>query len=101
MESPHSYILKTHTTIASSSSSSYLVNTHGGPFFLLLVFPNRWLENEVTSMRLNLLAPYKKVMLLSITSMVTFNHSFDHFPFGFLTSTLFVLTNLCIMFDII
>jgi hypothetical protein len=62
MESPHSYILKTHTTIDSSSSS--LVNTHGGPFFLLLVFPNMWLENEVTSMPHNLLAPYKEVMLL-------------------------------------
>jgi hypothetical protein len=46
MESPHSYIFKTHAIIISSSS----ISTLGGPIFLLLVFPYRWLENEVTDM---------------------------------------------------
>jgi hypothetical protein len=42
MENPHSYIFKTYATIASFYSS---VNTLGGPIFLLLILPYRWLES--------------------------------------------------------
>jgi hypothetical protein len=98
MESPHSCIFKTYATIASFYSS---VNTIGGPIFLLLVLPHRWLESEVTCLPQNLLAPHKKVMPLSTTSMATFNDSLDHMPLGFVAGTIFVFTNLFIMFNII
>jgi hypothetical protein len=97
MESPHSYICKTHTTIASSSSS---ISTLGGSIFLLLVFPYKWLENEGTNMPQKFLAPRKKVILFSIASMVVSNYSLDQLPLGFLTSTLFVFVELCIVFYI-
>jgi hypothetical protein len=48
----------------------------------------------------NLLTPHKKKHL-SIASMVAFNDSLDHLPFRFVTNALFVLANLCIVFDII
>jgi hypothetical protein len=40
-------------------------------------------------------------MPLSIASMTVSNDSFDHLPFGFLVSTLFVLIDLYIVFDIV
>jgi len=98
MESPHSYILKTHVIIA---SSYYFVNTHGGPIFLLLVFPYRWLENEVTNMYQNLLAPHKKVIPFSTTSKATYNDSLEHLLLRFVPCMLFVLVDLCIVFDIV
>jgi hypothetical protein len=98
MESPHFYIFKTYAIIASSYSS---VSTLGGPIFLLLIFPYRWLKNEVTGLPQNLLAPHKEVMPLSTTSMVASNDSLDHLPLGFVVGTLFVFANLCIVFDII
>ncbi len=98
MKSPHSYILKTHATIISSFS---WVNTPNGPIFLLLVFPYRWLKSEITSMPQNLLAPHKEVILFSTTSMVASNNSFDHLPLGFVVGILFVLADLCIVFDIV
>jgi hypothetical protein len=98
MESPHSYILKNHTTITSSSSS---ISTLGGSIFLVLVFPYKWLENEGTSMPQNLLAPHEEVMPLSTTSMTAFNDSLDHLPFRFLANTLFFIGDLCIVFDIV
>jgi hypothetical protein len=98
MENPHSYILKTHATIASSSSS---INTLGGPIFMLLIFPYRWSKSEVTGMPHNLLALHKEVMLLSIASMAASNDSLNHLPFGFIVGTLLVLVDLCIMFDIL
>jgi hypothetical protein len=48
-----------------------------------------------------LLGPRKEDMPLSTASMVTFNDSIDHLPFGFLESTLFVLVDLYIVFDIV
>jgi len=98
MENPHSYILKTYATIVSSSSS---INTLGGPIFLLVVFPYKWSNNEVMGMPHNLLTPHKEVMLLSIASTVASNDSLNHLPLGFVAGTLFVLANLCIMFDIL
>jgi hypothetical protein len=89
---------KPHAIIASSSSS---INTHGGPIFLLLVFPYRWSKNGVLSMPQNLLSLHKKIMPLSIASMATFNNSFDHLPLGFVTCTLFVCVNLYIVFNIV
>jgi hypothetical protein len=49
----------------------------------------------------NLLAPNKEIMFLSITSMATSNDSFDYLPLGFVIGTLFVLIDLCIVFDIV
>jgi len=98
MESPHSYILKTNAIITSSSS---FVSTHGGPIFLLLVFPYRWLESEVTNKPQNLLAPRKEIMPFSTASMATSNDSLEHLPLRFVTCILFVLADLCIVFDII
>jgi hypothetical protein len=98
MESPHSYILKSHAIIASSSS---FVNTPGGPIFLLLVFPYRWLENEVMNMPQNLLAHHKEIILLSTTFRATSNDSFEHLPLRFAAGTLFILVDLYIMFDIV
>jgi len=98
MESPHSYIFKTHVIIA---SSYYFVNTHGGPIFLHLLFPYRWSENEVTNMPQNLLALRKEVILFSTTSRATFNDSLEHLLLRFVPGTLFVLVNISIVFDII
>ncbi len=56
MENPHSYILKTHATIASSSS---FISIFGVPIFMLLIFPYRWSKSEVIGMPNNLLAPQK------------------------------------------
>jgi hypothetical protein len=98
MESPHSYILKTNTIIAFSSS---FVSTLGGPIFILLVFPYRWSKSEVMNMLQNLLAPRKKVMILSTASMAAFNYSLEHLPFRFVIGTLFVLADLCIVFNIV
>ncbi len=39
-------------------------------------------------------------MPLSTTSMVVYNDSLDHLPLGFVIGTLFVLVDLCILFDI-
>jgi hypothetical protein len=98
MESPHSYTFKNHATKVSSSSS---INTHGGPIFPFLLFPYRWSKNEVMGMPQNLLAPHKKIMPLSTTSIVASNDSLDHLPFRFVAGTLFVFANLCIVFDIV
>jgi len=98
MESPHSCILQTHVTIA---SSSFFVSTLGGPIFLLLVFSYRWSKSEVTNMPQNLLTPHKEIMHFSTTSTVASNDSLDHSPLGFVVGTLFVFANLCIVFDII
>jgi hypothetical protein len=97
MESPHSYILKTHAKIA---SSSFWVSTLGGPIFVLLASSYRWSKSEITSMPQNLLS-YKKSMPLSTTSMATSNDSFHRLPLGFVTCTLFVLVDFCIVFDIV
>jgi hypothetical protein len=40
-------------------------------------------------------------MLLSTTSMVVSNDSLDHLHLGCVLGTLFVLADLCIVFDII
>jgi hypothetical protein len=98
MESPHSYILKTHTIITSFSSS---ISTLGGSIFLLPIFPYKWLESEGMNMPQNLLTPRKKIIPLSTTSMATFNYSLNPLPLGFLACTLFVLIDLCIVFDIV
>jgi hypothetical protein len=98
MKSPHSCIFKTYATIASFYSS---INTLGGPIFLLLVLPYRWLKSEVTCLPQNLLAPHKEVMPLSATSMVAFNDSLDHLLLEFVAGTLFVFVNLFIVFNII
>jgi hypothetical protein len=66
MDNPHSYILKTQAT--KTLPSSY-ISTFCGPIFLFMVFPFKWLENEVTSMPQNLLGPCKEVMSRSTTSM--------------------------------
>ncbi len=42
----------------------------------------------------------KKIRFLSTASMATSNDSLNHLPFGFILGTLFVLANLCIVFDI-
>ncbi len=68
---------------------------------MLLVFPYKWSKSEVTGMPQNLLTFHKEVMLLSIVSMVASNDSLNHLPFGFVAGTLFVLVDLCIMFDIL
>jgi hypothetical protein len=94
MDNPHSYILKTHAT---TTSSSFYVNTPHGLIFLLLVFPFRWSKSEVTRMPQNLLAPSKEVMPHSTTSMAISNDSFDHLPHGFIASTLFVFGGLCVV----
>jgi hypothetical protein len=98
MESPHFYTFKIHAIKNSSSSS---INTHGGPIFMLLVFPYRWSKNEVMGMPQSLLAPHKEVTPISIGSMAAFNDPLDHVPLGFVVGTLFVLANPCIVFDII
>jgi hypothetical protein len=98
MESPHSCIFKTYVTIVSSYFS---ISTLGGPIFLLLVYPYRWLKSEVMGLPQNLLAPRKEVMRVSTTSMATSNDSLDHLPLGFVACTLFVFANLHIVFDII
>jgi hypothetical protein len=95
-KSPHSSIFKTHAI-----KTSPFVNTPSGPILLLLVFPYRWSKSEVTNMPHNLLAPHKKIMLLSTTSMVVSNDSLDHLHLGCVLGTLFVLVDLCIVFDII
>jgi hypothetical protein len=41
------------------------------------------------------------MMHFSIASMAASNDSFDHLPLGFLASTLFVLIDLFIVFDIV
>jgi len=48
-----------------------------------------------------LLGLCKEDMPLSTASMATFNDSLDHLPLGFLKSTLFVLVDLYIVFDIV
>ncbi len=98
MEGPHSYIFKTHVIIVSSYS---FINTHGGPIFLHLVFPYRWSENEVTNMSQNLLALRKEVIPFSTAFRTTSNDSLEHLLLRFVPSTIFVLANLCIVFDII
>jgi len=54
MENPYSCILKTHATIASSSSS---ISTPYGPISLLSVFPYRWSKSEAMGVPQNLLTP--------------------------------------------
>jgi hypothetical protein len=98
MESPHSYIFKSHAIIVSSSSFD---NTPSGPTFLLLVFPYRWLENEVMNMPQNLLAHHKKIIPLSTTFRAASNYSFEHLLLRFVASNLFILIDLYIMFDIV
>jgi hypothetical protein len=53
------------------------------------------------SMPQNLLGPHKEIMFFSTTSMAAFNDSFDYLPLGFVVGTLFVLIDLCIVFDIV
>jgi hypothetical protein len=53
--------------------------TLGGPIILNLVFPFRWLENEVKGMLKELLAPLNDVMFLLIALMASFSCSIVHF----------------------
>ncbi len=80
IESPHSYIPRTHATIVTSSS---FVNTHVGPIFMFLVIPFKWLEKELNGMFQNLLAFLNERVPLSIASMASSNDWSIHFPFFF------------------
>jgi len=77
INSPTSGIDKTQaTTTWSSSTVSMLV----GPGFLDLVFPYKWLDNEVRGMFECILAFLNKVVLFSIASMASSNVSLIHLP---------------------
>jgi hypothetical protein len=97
MESSHSCILKTHATIASSSS---WISTHGSNF-PIFGLPYRWLKSEVRGMPQNLLAPVNKLCFFKLHPWVVFNDSLDYMPLGFVACTLFVLVDLWIVFDIV
>jgi len=51
--------------------------------------------------RKNYWPPYKEIMPLSTASTASSNDSIDRLPLGFVASTLFVLVDLCIVFDIV
>jgi len=96
IESPHSYIPRTHATIVTSSS---FVNTHVGPIFMFHVFPFKWLEKKLNGMFQNLLAFFNERVPLSITSMASSNDCLSISPFFFSSGTLLITWHGCLVCD--
>jgi len=90
--SPTSYIDKTQATTAWSSS---IVSTHVGLGFVDLVFPYKWLNNEVRGMFQCLLAFLNEVVPFSIAFMASSNVSLVHL--FLVIKGLHLLTLLCFL----
>jgi hypothetical protein len=94
IESLHSYIPRIHVIIVTSSS---LVKTFVGPILLLLVFPFKWMEKELSGMFQNLLAFFNECVPLSIASMVVSNVWSIHFPLYFVSGALLTIWHGCLL----
>ncbi len=96
IESPHSYIPRTHATIVAFSS---FVNTHAGPIFVFLVFPSKWLERELSSTFQDLLTFFNECVPFSIASMASSNDWSTHFPLFHSSGTLLTTWHGCLVYD--